>query len=82
MLKVKRKSYLTDDAGKRVAVVLDMKTFEQIEDELDELACIQAYDKAKPETDAAISRGDYITLEEYLAKHNKKRKVRHRNRIR
>lgn len=76
MPSIKKKQYLTDQSGKRVGVILDMKTFGQIEDELDELACIRAYDKARPETDAAIARGDYVTLDEYLAKRKPKKKVK------
>ena len=75
---IKKKQYLTDQSGKRVGVILDMKTFERIEDELDELACIRAYDKAKPETDAAIAKGDYMALDDYLAK-RKSRKPSKRN---
>ncbi len=71
-----KKKYLTDEAGKRVGVIVDLKTFERIEDELDELACIRAYDKAKPEAGAAVQRGDYVTLEEYLAKRKSKKRVR------
>jgi hypothetical protein len=39
--------YLTDESGKRVGVVLDIKRYEKILDELDELDAIRAYDEAK-----------------------------------
>ncbi|MDI6766537.1 MAG: hypothetical protein QME52_06915 [Bacteroidota bacterium] len=74
MITVKKKQYLTDQSGKRTGVILDMRTFEKIEEELDELACIHAYDKAKPDVDAAIQRGDYMTLDEYLAERSAKHK--------
>jgi len=68
MLTIKKRQYVTDLAGKRVGVLLDLKTFQQVEEELDELACTRAYDAAKPGVDAAIRRGDYITIQEYVAK--------------
>lgn len=77
-----KKKYLTDEAGKRVGVIVDIDTFERIENELDELACIRAYDKAKPEGDAAVQRGEYVTLEEYLAKRKSKKRVKRSSRNR
>lgn len=78
MIKVKRKSYVTDDAGKKIGVILDMETFQKIEDELDDYYCLKAYYKAKPETDAEIRRGEFVTLDELIAEH-KKRKQRSTN---
>lgn len=74
MITVKKKQYLTDQSGKRTGVILDMKTFEKIEEELDELACIHAYDKAKPEVDDAIQQGNYMAIDEYLIKRSTKNK--------
>jgi PHD/YefM family antitoxin component YafN of YafNO toxin-antitoxin module len=39
--------YITDNQGKKVAVILPVKDYEKIMDELDELHCVKAYDKAK-----------------------------------
>jgi hypothetical protein len=39
--------YLTDKAGNKVSVVIPVKDFERMLEELDELDCIKAYDKAK-----------------------------------
>jgi hypothetical protein len=39
--------YLTDKAGKKVSVVIPVKDYERMLDELDELTCIKAYDKSK-----------------------------------
>jgi len=41
--------YITDGHGKKVAVILPVKDFERLMDERDELECIKAYDKAKPQ---------------------------------
>ena len=74
MLAVKKRQYLTDQSGKRVGVLLDLKTFKQIEEELDELACIRAYDAAKPEADAAMKRGEYVTIQQYVARRASKKR--------
>ena len=39
--------FVTDDRGNKVAVILHVKDYEKIMDDLDELDCIKAYDKAK-----------------------------------
>ena len=82
MIAQKKRQYITDPRGNRVGVVLDVKTFERIEEELDELASIRAYDRAKPATDAAIRRGDFVTIEEYLAKRTTKKKANRNSRRR
>ena len=66
MLTVKKKQYLTDQSGKRVGVVVDMKTFEKLLDELDDYYCRKAYEKAKRSTDAEIKRGEFVTLDKLL----------------
>ena len=49
-----QEQYLTDRAGKRLKVVLDMDQFQQILEELEELDDIRAYDAAKASGDEAI----------------------------
>lgn len=39
--------YITDNAGKKISVVLSMKDFEAIMEELEELEDIRLYDEAK-----------------------------------
>lgn len=39
--------YITDNAGKKISVVLPMKDFKAIMEELEELEDIKLYDKAK-----------------------------------
>ncbi len=46
--------YLTNEAGKRVAVLLDIEEYEQILDKLEELDAIRAYDEAKAADDEVI----------------------------
>jgi PHD/YefM family antitoxin component YafN of YafNO toxin-antitoxin module len=45
----KKPQYITDENGKRVGVLLDLKTYEKLLDDLDELSCVIAYEEAKRE---------------------------------
>lgn len=63
----KKHQYIIDDNGKRVAVVLDLKTYERMIDDLDDYYCQRAYKEAKPITDAEISKGEFVTLKELKA---------------
>ena len=58
--------YLTDAQGNKIAVVLEMETYQKLLDELDELRCQQGYQQAVEETEVEIQSGDYVTLDEYL----------------
>ena len=42
-----KNQFVTDNSGQKVAVILSMKDYEKMLDELDEYACIKAYDKVK-----------------------------------
>ena len=39
--------FITDDTGKKLSVILPIKDYEKILDELEELEDIKAYDRAK-----------------------------------
>ncbi len=78
MIPQKKKRYITDQTGKRVGVVLDLRTFQKMEDELDDYYSKKAYEKAKKETDEEIRRGEFITLQELIPQ-RRERKGRHRN---
>lgn len=58
--------YLTDPDGNKIAVVLDLKIYQALLDELDELRCQQGYQQAHDETEPEIESGDYLTLDQYL----------------
>ncbi|MCI0439323.1 MAG: hypothetical protein L0177_09355 [Chloroflexi bacterium] len=49
-----KEKFLVDDRGKRVAVLLDIKEYRKILEELEELESIRAYDAAKTSGDEAI----------------------------
>lgn len=76
MLTVKKRQYLTDQSGKRVGVILDMKTYQKMLDDLDDYYCKKAYDRAKPATDAEIRRGDFVTLDEVVAERRARKQTR------
>ena len=42
-----KNQFITDNTGRKVAVILPIKDYEKMLEELDEYACIKAYDKAK-----------------------------------
>lgn len=61
--------YVTDDQGKKVAVILPVKDYEKIMEELDELECIKAYDKAKARKQEFVPAADVFKAIEQKRKH-------------
>jgi hypothetical protein len=57
-----KEQYLTDTEGNKIAVVIDIKTYQELLEELDELRCEKAYQQAVIETETDIINGDYLTL--------------------
>ena len=57
--------YVTDAQGNRVAVMLDLATYERLLDAADEASCVRAYDTAKPMVQAELKAGKFTTLKEY-----------------
>ncbi len=54
-----RAEFVTDAKGRRVAVLLDVKSYERLRAAAEELADVQAYDKAKPRVMAELKRGHW-----------------------
>ncbi len=52
--------YLIDESGKRIGVVLDIKRYEKMLDELDELDAIRGYDEAKASDEEVIPLGQAL----------------------
>lgn len=48
------KRFITDGAGNRVAVILDLHEYQQLLEALEELEDIRSYDEAKASKDEAI----------------------------
>ena len=61
-----RTEYVTDGKGRRVAVLLDVKSYTRLKDAADELSDIRAYDKAKPRVKSEMKRGQFVTLAQHL----------------
>lgn len=59
-----------DGSGKKVAVILPLGDYEKMLDELDEYACIKAYDKAKARKQEFIPAEDMFKSIEAKRKHN------------
>ena len=62
-----QEQYLTDAEGHKIAVVIDIETYQKLIDELDELYCLKGYEQSLTETEAEIASDDYMTLDDYLA---------------
>jgi PHD/YefM family antitoxin component YafN of YafNO toxin-antitoxin module len=50
-----RTQYITDTTGKKVSVILPIKDYEKMMDELEELEDIKAYDRAKARKSEPVS---------------------------
>ena len=73
-LVLKDQQFVTDARGKRVGVLLDVKTYEHLRNAEEELADIHAYDAARPKVAADIKAGHVSSLSDYSAKRFAKRK--------
>lgn len=62
--------FVTDDHGKKVAVILSIKDYEKIMDDLDELDCIKAYDQAKSRKQEFVPATDVFNAIEQKRKHS------------
>ena len=59
--------FVTDDHGKKLAVILPIKDYERMVEELEDLEDIRLYDEAKKEDD-----GKRILFSDYLKKRKAK----------
>ena len=62
MTALKDQQYVVDAQGNRIAVLVDVATYEKLFEALEELEDIRAYDKAKNKVEAELQAGDYTTL--------------------
>ena len=56
-----KEQYLVDDNGNRIGVVLNMKDYHRLLQELEELESIRAYDAAKASGDEVVPFKQVIT---------------------
>jgi hypothetical protein len=66
--------FVTDADGNRVGVLLDVKTYDRMREAEEELADIRAYDAARPKVRADLKAGKAVSLADYRAKRNTRRK--------
>jgi len=64
-----KNQFITDDHGQKVAVILPLKDYEKMMDELDEYACIKAYDKVKARKQEFVPAADMFKSVEQKRKH-------------
>lgn len=64
--------FVVDAKGQKVGVLLDLRTYDRLRDAEEELAEIRAYDAAKPKVHREIERGEFDTLQGYLAKRRRR----------
>ena len=62
-------NYIVDNSGHKVAVVLPVKEYKKILNELEELEDIRMYDEVKAKNEPRLS------LEEYLKKRQKRKRA-------
>jgi hypothetical protein len=53
-------TFITDGNGKKISAVLPIKQYQQLLEELEDLADIRAYDKAKAKKETSIPLRDAI----------------------
>ena len=61
---LKQPKYIVNERGKKIAVQLDLKTYQQLIEAYEDFCDNRTLDRVKPLTDAEIARGDYLTLSE------------------
>lgn len=70
----RREEFLVDATGQRVAVVLDLRTYQELREAAEDKSDIAAYRAAKPQIDKELSSGEFINLSDYRLKRSPKRK--------
>jgi len=60
--------FITDDKGKKLAVILPIKDYNEMIEELEELEDIKLYDKAKKDKDEALPIDEAFELIEQKRK--------------
>ena len=64
-----KNQFITDSQGQKIAVILPIKDYEKMMDELDEYECIKAYDKAKSRKQEFIPAADMFKAIEEKRNH-------------
>jgi hypothetical protein len=67
-LVLQEEQFVTDGKGKRLGVLLDLKTYDRLREAEEGLADVRAYDAARPKITADLKAGRFSTLAAYQAK--------------
>lgn len=70
----RREEFLVNATGERVAVVLDLLTYQELRDAAEDKSDIAAYRAAKPVVEKEIAAGQFSNLADYRLKRSSKRK--------
>ena len=73
MFTTRRKHFIVDENGKPQSIILDIETYNQMLELIEDNDDVKEYKKAKPKVDAALKAGDYVTLREFQ-KHRPQKK--------
>jgi PHD/YefM family antitoxin component YafN of YafNO toxin-antitoxin module len=57
-----KENFVTDNKGKRIAVMISIKDYNKIKDELEELEDIRDYDNVKARNESSITLREAIKL--------------------
>ena len=71
---LKEEQFVTDARGKRVGVLLDLKSYQRLRDAEEDLADIRAYDAVQSKVRAEMAAGQFVTLAEYQVRRSRKGK--------
>lgn len=71
---LRREEFLVNATGERVAVVLDLLTYQELRDAAEDKSDIAAYRAAKPTVDKEVAAGEFAILTDYRIKTPRKRK--------
>src|SRR5437879_6023418 len=63
----KGEQFATNAEGKRVGVLLDLRTYDRMREAVEELSDLRAYDAARPKALAEVKDGKFCELAEYAS---------------
>ena len=64
--------FVTDAKGRQVGVLLKLKEYRRLLEAQEDLEDLAAYDAARPKVMAELAKGDFMTINEFMAKHGPK----------
>jgi hypothetical protein len=74
MIKEENARYVIDAKGKKTGVMLDIESYNEMLEIIDDYYCQKEYERVKDDTDAELAAGDFVSLEELKIQIRKTRK--------